>query len=1291
MRPFARTASAGSNDGKAHRIGLRVAAATAVALLVLLLGVATADAAAPTATVQNANTVGYTTAKVEGTVDPGGVSTNYSFQYATQADFSDAVTGVSGTVEGAAQPVSGELTGLNANTTYHLRLLAENADGTDEAVAGATFTTNAVTPPTVDKVEPATNVGRSTADLEGEVTRPAGADPAFNVNCTFEYVSQLEWDPRSEEQAADVRASGGRFTPIFKGLRSYELPYDATAIQLQHALEALTTIGAGNVLVSGGPGGPQPTSYTIAFQGALADQNLPEIEYDQSELAANGTTVTFAYARGRTLHDGHGAEGFNRAQSAPCAQNPIEAVGQATVTAHLTQLLPDVGYHYRLRAANAGGNDTEVAATTFTTEPAAPPIVVLDPVVNPGQFSAQATATINPNGLPTTADYEFSEDGGKTWKWAPYCYCGAIADEPSPEPIGEGTTPVPFDKTLREPNTNTNFPGVVPLEPNLTYQLRLKATNSAGTTVSPIETFKTAPIDPTAQTLAAGPVSQTTATLAGRVDPANAAVTYQFEWGVEEGPGDETYENVAPVPAQQLGVADHVFHVVSTPIAGLSPNVTYHYRLVVVDTETGVEVRGADRTFITSGAAPGPTPCSNQASRVGPSAGLPDCRAYEWVTPDLNNAFAEIEIDFGTTALADGSAIAYRIPDAPDKAEGSYVYTWALSHRGPNGWETESRAPKAIAPLEVFWPAISSAVFSADYSENFTLSTNPLAGEALEPGVLNLYVRKADGSYLRISPRGEPIDGGLQGGGFYGDAVRASTDFKHVFFQMLNKQLPIDPVEIGNQYEWFNGETKLVTYLPATTPGGEEPLAPEGGEMPTGPMQSYSDDGHEVLFVANGLPGLYLRANATKTTEVSASQKAVPDPNPTARVTPVGMTKDGSRIFFTSSNELTDDANTGETAAAPNDKGADLYVYDVAAEELTDLTVDEEAADAETGAGVQRVVAATPDGSFIYFVATGKLAAGGLSGKPNLYVLHDGEIHFITSGDAVKDRVYLTPNGEHLAFESSQILTGYDNAGHREIFVYDFNGALHCVSCRSGGEPPTGNAKMSGGRTITDDGSRVFFESDDPLLPQATNRTVNVYEYEAGQLHLMNPGDASAPTHLLDASANGNDVFVATHQEFVLGTGSPFSIYDARVNAEVTQPIPPQCSGENCLGAPTSAPNPPGAGTAGFRAPLKITGPGSAAVKGTTTKLRISVPGAGQVTVSGNGIVGKTVKATGPGMVDVTAALNKSAKKTRAKKGKFKTKARVVFKSSSGETAVVEVPITYSAAKQKQQTKKGGK
>ena len=61
------------------------------------------------------------------------------------------------------------------------------------------------------------------------------------------------------------------------------------------------------------------------------------------------------------------------------------------------------------------------------------------------------------------------------------------------------------------------------------------------------------------------------------------------------------------------------------------------------------------------------------------------------------------------------------------------------------------------------------------------------------------------------------------------------------------------------------------------------------------------------------------------------------------------------------------------------DKGADLYSYDVETDELTDLTVDKDIADKETGAGVEHILGASRDASYVYFVATGNLAPGATS------------------------------------------------------------------------------------------------------------------------------------------------------------------------------------------------------------------------------------------------------------------------------------------------------------------------
>src|SRR6185312_10969664 len=359
--------------------------------------------------------------------------------------------------------------------------------------------------------------------------------------------------------------------------------------------------------------------------------------------------------------------------------------------------------------------------------------------------------------------------------------------------------------------------------------------------------------------------------------------------------------------------------------------------------------------------------CPNESSRVGASSRLPDCRAYELVTPGLNNSapvggLSELVVE---AVRADGNALAFQSSDAPDAAEGSTATTnTILAFRGAAGWSTKSlSAPTPLASGTDFGADRSTVGISADLTQSVLWTNQPLAGPASPTGT-NLYLRRMDGAFVPLTTVGAPS---FEAGG---ELTGASQDFTRLFITSTVKQLGTDPVAGGNTYEWRNGALHLVAVLPGAV---EEP-APEGGSLPDGPMPPVSDDGSQVLFKAVGLPGLYLRSNGSHSVEVSTSQRALPDPNPPADAVAAGLAADGSEALFTSASELTEDANTGETGGVPNDEGSDLYSYDVAAGTLTDLTVDENPADAATGADVEQVVGASRDASYDYFVATGNLA-----------------------------------------------------------------------------------------------------------------------------------------------------------------------------------------------------------------------------------------------------------------------------------------------------------------------------
>lgn len=83
-------------------------------------------------------------------------------------------------------------------------------------------------------------------------------------------------DSTDEAQTITEGGSGlTSFTLTYAGQTTTSIDDDATAAQVQAALEALSNIGEGNVLVTGGPLGTGP--FTVTFRGDLANTNVAQM------------------------------------------------------------------------------------------------------------------------------------------------------------------------------------------------------------------------------------------------------------------------------------------------------------------------------------------------------------------------------------------------------------------------------------------------------------------------------------------------------------------------------------------------------------------------------------------------------------------------------------------------------------------------------------------------------------------------------------------------------------------------------------------------------------------------------------------------------------------------------------------------------------------------------------------------------------------------------------------------------------------------------------------------------
>src|SRR5438105_2352945 len=140
--------------------------------------------------------------------------------------------------------------------------------------------------------------------------------------------------------------------------------------------------------------------------------------------------------------------------------------------------------------------------------------------------------------------------------------------------------------------------------------------------------------------------------------------------------------------------------------------------------------------------------CPNAQFRMGPSASLPDCRAYELVSPpDTNN----YDLLFGDeVAAAAGSAITYHSLGVFANNPGGATFNQYVSTRGGSGWSTQGisflAAPSGDAANFDLYQG-----FTADLSQGVVLAGDPPLDGAT-PGTANLYRRSADGSVQLMTP-----------------------------------------------------------------------------------------------------------------------------------------------------------------------------------------------------------------------------------------------------------------------------------------------------------------------------------------------------------------------------------------------------------------------------------------------------------------------------------------------------------------------------------------------------------
>jgi hypothetical protein len=681
-------------------------------------------------------------------------------------------------------------------------------------------------------------------------------------------------------------------------------------------------------------------------------------------------------------------------------------------------------------------------------------------------------------------------------------------------------------------------------------------------------------------------VGETEAELEASIEPCGLETHYVFEYLTKQQweESGETFTGAgAPVAGEGNIPAGNSPIKVAAAAEGLAPGTTYRFRVEAKNSEEPAAEEEGE--FATYAAAEAFSPCPNDTLRSSFSALLPDCRAYELVTPPDTNARTPHGVSHLGTYFAtresspSGGALSFQIEGGiipGSEATGAFAGDPYLSTRSEDGWGTALAGPDGS---EAGAPTPGST--SPDQGYSFW-STAGSPGSAAIEGKTSNYVRYPDGHSALVG-RGS-IANDLQAtgrliseGGTHIIFVSGGNGFSAI---KLEPNAP--PSGTQTIYDRTPDE---VTHVVSLLPEGKTPKA---GEHAT--YEGASLDGKGVAFKIGTT--LYLRVNE-ETFELGEG------------VTFAGIAEGGTRVFYL--------------------EGGKLWRFDAASEEKL----------AFNASGTVTPVNVSADGTTAYFVSTKVLTSElnpnkvkAVNGNENLYRSREGQISFVgavtkrdvegaSNGNQVVDGLGLwtsalsegklgadpsrtTPDGNALLFESRAPLDGYDPEGNAEVYRYDAAAnELDCLSCTPTLAPATSDASLesiSAGQgdpepfsffgyiaNLRADGKRAFFQSEEALVPGDVDGLQDAYEWEAqgvgscnqpgGCVYLVSSGHSLRTDYLYAASDSGDDVFFRTGDILLPRDAEETpSIYDARVNGGFAEPLAEECVGEGCRPGLSPAP-----------------------------------------------------------------------------------------------------------------------
>jgi len=1163
--------------------------------------------------------------------------------------------------ENAEKVVSAQLSDLSPGTTYHLRLAAENASPTAAVLEANTFITPTVAKPTVTATDDASEVVYNGANFTGKVLRPAGDDPGLDVNCRFEYVTQAQFE--AEEFAAAA-------------------PNGQVAGCTQNPITADKVDGGGEIAVSAGAGLSPTTTYHLRLiaenaggsDTMVAADTFTTPEADKPIITIDlveGGTFTTAHITGTvTLTDGHTGGGQVYVQmstdggatwdvsppmlwtspSGKCSSTgqignctPAEE-GVYPVEVDLTGLQPSTTYLFRIAASyhplfttNGGPGIPVIEARgevahspepnpSITTEPpqtlpTADNLAVTDVTATSAHFSG----TVNPNAPAGPLSPAAKKAFATHWEFV----CVPECKDKNENPI-EGTV-------QGEEGAQTVTGDVKRLEPGTEYTVSLIVSNEGGSD-SEEETFPTDKIPPSVKQTPGASDGTGGYTLQGVVNPnKETIIDCKFRWGPSS---NKLVFSADCSPMPDPGVKPTT---VEAHLTGLTPDVDYYSQLVVTYDADPVDLEadsGDPQQFKAELAAKEPCPANEQQRIESNSLALPECRAYEMVSPPGKEGWGASLVTFdGGVRVRFNSGAANIAKSGQNNGANEYV-----AARSATGWETipnlNGSGGGTIADAPSSFAAVGAGTFPQPSAYSDDLLSSVWFGHRQDGSAgTNTYLRKPDGLFTLVGVLPPDATEEQQNLELY--SAGASDDLSHVFY---------GPHPFWGYAAWGPGVYEFVGT------GNEQPPRRADVDNLGSPISTcsygalakfHSKDGRVFAFLVTPCGGgsspiteIWARVNGTTSFDVSASRcdRTAADPGgvcngPVGNGSCVysdnqetgsgcrgaifqGAAGDGSRVFFTTKQQLLD---------ADIDETNDLYACDIpagtpapTAEKANHCSALRQVSVGDpTGAAVESVSTVSDDGSTVLFIAKGVLADNedalkekAVAGDHNLYVWRtdaahpDGQTTFVgglDSNDLVNANAGIKPqitsDGRYLAFTTASRLVDTDTDSARDVYRYDADTDEPTrVSTNVFGVAGNGDfgarisipAEHNPTTTISEDGQKIVFTTDEALNAAADgNEDSDVYLWTPTRVSLISAGSVGSGGDNPAITASGDDIYFNTPGALTPADGDDQAdVYDARIGGGFSFSPTPICTGEACQ--PPAIPAPP------TKAPLSaIPGPGN--------------------------------------------------------------------------------------------------